>query len=988
MTNEIQQNNHKSSFSQMEERILDFWDQNNTFQKSVEKPAALSEEDTPKGDYVFYDGPPFGTGEPHYGHLLSSISKDVIPRYWTMKGYRVERRWGWDCHGLPIENIIEKDMGMSGKKDIENMGIDKFNEACRAKVLEYSDIWDVMIRRIGRWVDFKNAYKTMSPEFMESVWWGFSKMWNKNLIYEGRRVLLYCPRCETPISNFEVAMDNSYKEITEVSVYVKFKVTNKKNLDRELQGKDIYILTWTTTPWTLPANVALAVGEDIDYVIVERDGEYLILAKDCLEEVLKDKNYNIFTELKGKKLQGLRYEPLFEVSGMVASDKDAYYVALADFVTTDDGTGVVHIACVYGEDDYNLGLKLNLPIIPSLDAKGYFNSNIRELEGIYFKKADPKIIEKLGRLGLLFAKEDVTHSYPHCHRCHTQLFYNAIPAWFLNIDSIRDKMLQLNKNINWYPAHLKYGRFGKGIEQAPDWNISRSRYFATPIPIWKCNSCQNLEVVGSIKELKEKSGQVQIDDIHSHCVDHLTWECGKCGGAMKRIPEVFDCWVESGSMSFAQYHYMGKPLDNFDPYRSKRFPAQFISEYISQTRAWFYVMHVVSAALFDSNSFENVITTGIILTDKGEKMSKSKKNFPDPNRVIDEFGVDALRYYLMSSSVMHAENLFFNEDELKDVFRKNVMLIWNVYKFYNMFAKERKASLDLPKSKNILDKWIISKLNKLIKDITYYIENYDLPRFSRPIAEFIDDFSTWYLRRSRDRFKSEQEEDKENALTTTGYILHEFSRVIAPVMPFIAEEIWQKVTGNNYKSEKSVHLGSWPSGGKIDENILEKMVMVREIVEAGLAKRDEFSIKVRQPLLELKVNNENEELSDDYKNLIKDEVNVKEVSITVGKGNRQVSLDTKITPELEQEGIKRETVRYINALRKKLNLTIKDRINIYWKSDSEKVKACVKNYSSDIKKSVLANNIEEGEPQENNGFKKVNISGEDMVLYIVSFPAA
>ena len=696
-------NNSLNPFPRMEEDVLVFWEKNKTFVRSVEKVA-------PRGDYVFYDGPPFGTGEPHYGHILSSIAKDVVPRYWTMRGFRIERRWGWDCHGLPIENIIEKDLGISGKKQIEEMGIGEFNEACRTRVLEYADIWDKMVRRIGRWVDFKNSYKTMDLPFMESVWWGFKELWGKGLIYQGRKVLLYCPRCETPISNFEVAMDNSYKDITETSVYVKFKVTSDKF---QVNG-DVYILAWTTTPWTLPGNVALAVGDDIDYVMVKADNEYLIVAKDRLEVI--NSGYEAIKELKGKDLVGLEYEPLFDVPAIKASGKKAHYIADADFVTTKDGTGVVHTAVVYGEDDYNLGLKLDLPVVPALDDKGIFNNNAPQFKGIYFKKANKLIIEDLDKRGLLFKIKDISHSYPHCHRCETQLYYSAIPAWFIAIAKLKKKMLEQNENISWFPEFLKYGRFALGIEQAPDWNISRNRYFATPIPIWQCDKCEEKKVVGSVSELQSDSGRFGITDIHRHFIDDITWTCPKCGGTMRRIREVLDGWVESGSMSFAQMHY---PFENKEKFE-KNFPAQYISEYISQTRAWFYVMHVMSTALFDSNSFEHVITTGVILNEKGEKMSKSKKNFPDPWKVINESGVDALRMYLMSSSLMHAENLFFNERDLRDVFRKNIMILWNVYSFYAMYAR---TAGDKPEawdkaSENILDRWIITRLGRLISDVT------------------------------------------------------------------------------------------------------------------------------------------------------------------------------------------------------------------------------------------------------------------------------
>ena len=997
-------------FPKMEQEILNFWDRAKIFEKSVKKKA-------PKGDYVFYDGPPFGTGEPHYGHLLSSISKDVVPRYWTMQGYRVERRWGWDCHGLPIENIIEQNKKISGKKEIEKMGVDCFNEACRAKVLEYADIWDKMIHRIGRWVEFKNSYKTMDLDYMESVWWGFSQLWEKDLIYQGRKVLLYCPRCETPISNFEVAMDNSYQEIAETSVYVKFKVKNSEKINNNLKGQDVYVLAWTTTPWTLPGNVALAIGKDIAYSMIKINNEYYILAKDRLEVIKQE--YELVKEFKGEELIGLNYEPLFDVPALRVSGKKVYYIAPADFVTTEDGTGVVHIAVVYGEDDYNLGLKLALPVIPALDEKGYFNNTVPQFQGIYFKDADKKIIEDLKKQRLLFNQVDYKHPYPFCHRCETQLFYNAIPAWFLNIEKIRKRMLELNKNINWFPKHLKQGRFAQGIEQAPDWNISRNRYFATPMPIWECDKCKEREVIGSVKELEDKSGKNNIKDIHNHFIDDLKWKCLKCDGDMKRISEVFDCWVESGSMFFAQMHY---PFENKEKFE-KNFPAQFISEYISQTRAWFYVMHVLSTALFDSNSFENVVTTGVIFTEDGSKMSKSKKNFPDPWKVINEFGVDSLRCYLMSSTLMHAENLFFNERELRDVFRKNIMLVWNVYKFFELFtpspvhspAVAGEGSL----SENILDKWITARLNQLIETVTKNMDEYNIPKAIRPIEEFINDLSTWYLRRSRGRFKGEDEKDKQAALQTTGYVLLELSKVMAPFTPFIAEQIWQRVSGNDFKDEdRSVHLESWPKLGMIDENILNIMKSARIATRLGLSARDLANIKARQPLKLMYIDikgltfeDDNEAESEIFE-LIKEEINVKKLKkiadssekaisrkrtgvikvkwadgreekhSTDKDGSNFVSLVIDLTAELKQAGIKRELVRFINNLRKQAGMTIQDEAHIFWQTDDKDIKKTIKKYKKNIMKDTLASDMEERTSDEIDLSKEVKVNGIEVWLGI------
>jgi len=982
------QEKSQNPFSLAEEEVLNFWDRSETFQKSVAKTA-------PKGDYVFYDGPPFGTGEPHYGHILSSVSKDVVPRYWTMRGYRVERRWGWDCHGLPIENIIEKDLGISGKKQIEETGVAKFNESCRARVLEYADIWDKMVRRIGRWVDFKNSYKTMDCDFMESVWWGFKELYQKKLVYEGRKVLLYCPRCETPVSNFEVAMDNSYKDISETSVYVKFKVNkeslaaSKNKLLNSLKDKNVYIVAWTTTPWTLPGNVALAIGEKIKYIIVHKsdnDKNYYILAEESFN---KAENHDIYQNLKSAKKLGeleipsavfvddipasklidLKYEPLFDVPELKKNGNNHLYSVLpADFVTTEDGTGVVHTAVVYGEEDYELGVKFGLPVLPALDEKGFFNDTVPEFKGVYFKDANPMVIEKLKERELLFAEKKILHSYPHCHRCDTQLFYNAIPAWFIAIDKIRKRMLELNEKINWFPAHLKKGRFALGIEQAPDWNISRNRYFATPIPVWKCGRCSKAEIIGSIGELRKKSGAREIKDIHSHYIDSLGWEC-ECGGKMKRIKEVFDCWVESGSMSFAQLHY---PFENKEKFENN-FPAQFISEYISQTRAWFYVMHVMSSAIFDSNSFENVIATGIILNEKGEKMSKSKKNYPDPWKVIHEFGVDALRFYLMSSPVMRAENLYFNERDLRDVFRKNLMILWNVYKFYEMFAGDQRPEKPDDKT-HTLDRWITVRLKELTAEMTQAMDAYDLPSACRPITAFIEDFSTWYLRRSRDRFKSKNEKDKKSAIQTTGYILTELSKLIAPFMPFVAERIWQKVSGLDFSDEnRSVHLEAWPESEDLngeEKETVAQMAAARKIVELGLAQRDKAGVKVRQILAEMKI--KNCPLGEEYLELVRDEMNVKKISVQKGESEAAVELDTALTPELELEGLKRELVRTINAMRKKAGLTINDKIILAWKSEEEKAKALFETYGDEIAKEILAEKIENSEAEEEmkiNGIK-------------------
>lgn len=968
-------------------KVLKFWQEDDTFAKSVsERP-----DNKP---YVFYDGPPFATGLPHYGHILSSVIKDVVPRYWTMKGYRVRRRWGWDCHGLPIENIVEKELKVSGKKDIEEkLGVDKFNETCRSKVLTYTQDWKKMIERIGRWVEFDNAYKTMDSTYMESVWWALKNIWDKGLIYEGRKVLMYCPRCETPVSKAEIAMDDSYKDITEETVVMKFKIKKSKNQKISLP-ESTYILAWTTTPWTLPGNVALAVGEKINYSLVEIEGEnnHYLLATERLGAILKGQNYSVKETFSGKSLVDLEYEPLFDIPAIRETGKKAWYVAPADFVTTEEGTGIVHTAVVYGEDDYNLGVKIGLPVVPLLDYKGIFNEDSPELiRGQYFKKAEKDIKANLEERGLLFSRENHTHSYPHCWRCDTQLFYNAISAWFINIQKVKEKMIKLNKKINWYPEHLKEGRFLNILETAPDWNISRNRYWATPLPFWRCQgvknkekeiSCDSVVCVGSIEELKEravnydevyKTGNIEEIDLHKHLMDKIKLKCDKCGSEMSRIPEVIDCWVESASMPFAEFHY---PFENKKVFEG-RFPGEYIAEYIAQTRAWFYYMHAMAVLLFDEISFKNVVCTGTILNDKGEKLSKSKMNYTDPWKIIDEYGVDALRYYLMTSVVMAADNLYFNDREVKEVYNKVINILWNVVVFYQTYSGEYDGKTKAEKSENILDKWILAKLNLLVKEVTENMDKYDTIRAGRPIRDFIDELSTWYVRRSRDRFKiggtlrqAQGEEDKQFALATLREVLVTLSKVMAPFTPFIAEKIWQILVKEEQGTRnESVHLQEWPAFAKATDGqarVLEEMAVVRKIVEMGLALRAEHGIKVRQPLNQLVVNSK--QLTEELKNIIAEELNVKKIEETkeiteIKKlkikedGDLKVGLDIEITPELKKEGLLREVVRTINQIRKEQKLTIQDQVVVEYGTDDVELLAVFTGYSEELKRSVLASGI-------------------------------
>jgi isoleucyl-tRNA synthetase len=934
-------------FNQLELDVLTYWKDNDIFKKSLEQ--------TKDGEpFIFYDGPPFATGLPHYGSILPSVIKDAIPRFQTMRGKYVRRRWGWDCHGLPIENIVEQHLKISGKKQIEEVGVDRFNQVCRDNVLTYAKEWGKTIDRIARWVEFDNAYMTMQTSFQESVWWGLKQIWEKDLIYEDRKVLLYCSRCETPVSNFEVAMDNSYRDVTEESVYAKFRLVPRQRIVDFLTDEKTYVLAWTTTPWTLPGNTSLNIGPDITYVLVEQNGERYILAKDRLDVL--EGEYEVQSEFAARSLEGLRYEPLYP--GVVVDPNDkAHKIYTADFVTIEDGTGVVHNAALYGEEDYQLAKDKDLPRQEMLDHQGRYLDMVPEsLRGVFFKDAEKIVLDELTAKNLVYKTKHYTHSYPHCWRCGTPLFYNALPAWFINVQKIKPQLLENNESVNWYPGHLKHGRFAQGIQNAPDWNISRNRYWATALPFWKCENqdCKHVTCIGSIDELKEKStnfdevypdfdrSNLEATDLHRPYIDRVKLSCEKCGSVMSRIPEVIDCWVESGSMPFAELHY---PIENEALFK-QRYPSDFVVEYIPQTRAWFYVMHVINSILFGKSPLKNVLTTGTILAEDGTKMSKSKKNYPDPNEVIAKYGADSLRFYLLTSPVVNGEDISFSEKGVAEVGRKLHMLLWNMHSFYRMYQKGQ-GELGAH-TNHVLDRWVVAEFNRVHAYVTKQLEAYDTARAGKMITDFINDVSTWYVRRSRDRIK-EGGNDSEAALATLGWVLAETAKLIAPFMPFLSEILFRDITG-----KPSIHLERWTSESSVDETLLKQMHTVRGLVELGLSLRKEHNVKVRQALAEFQfaLSDEAGEMDASLNQILADELNVKsvkQVSAVVNRpgwvfkqdGSTNVALNIELTDELRKEGLARELERQIQDLRKKSGLSVGEMVDVLYNTQDEELESAL-----------------------------------------------
>jgi len=1164
---------NKSKIAEREEEILKFWQENKIFEKSLEK----NKEAKP---FVFHDGPPFATGTPHYGHIVPSVIKDVIPRYQTMKGRFVGRQWGWDTHGLPIENIVEKELGIKTKKEIEEMGIGKFNNLCREKIFTYVDVWNKFIPRLGRWVDMGDPYITMDSTYMESEWWAFKKLFDKDLIYKDYRSMHICPRCETTLAQAEVA--EGYKDIKDLAVTAEFELVDEPKT---------FILAWTTTPWTLPGNVALAVNPDLIYVKIEKKDESsgdiirFIVIKEKLGEIFKDDEFKVVEEFKGKDLIGKSYKPLFDDYAndeKLSNRENGWKVYGADFVTTESGTGVVHIAPAFGEDDMELGKQEKLPFVQHVGMDGVMRPEIRELAGLSVKPkdnpqaTDVEILKILAKKDLIFSKEKYEHSYPHCWRCETPLLNYATSSWFVSVTKIKKDLLKNAKNINWQPKHIKEGRWHDWLENARDWSISRQRFWANTIPVWEndpsTGSTSSLKsssgqaktkerlVIGSVEELKkhtkksgnkyfmmrhaeaeqnlkdlvnadiknvfhltsegEKQATKVAQDIKSEKIDLIvsspfercketseiiqkalglsddkviydenigelqtgsefegkTWSeyikffknhkerfekapkggetlreinkrvgdflykiekeykdknilivshdgilramkdvargadikvhmkmkdeegykseyaeyreldfvpiphnenyeldlhrpyidevelVNKKGEVFKRVTDVLDTWFDSGSVPFSSHHY---PFENKDK-TENRIPADFIAEGLDQISKWFYYQHVFATGLFGKQVFNNVIVNGIVLAEDGKKMSKRLQNYPDPSDIIDKYGADAVRFYLLSSPVVRAEDFSFSESGVDEIFKKIISKLGNILSFYELYASELKVESQKLKSfssKNVLDLWIMARLNELSSKVTKSLDEFELDKATRPFVDFVDDFSTWYIRRSRDRFKSEDVVDRNNALATTHHILLSLSKYMAPFTPFFAENIYLKLKSKS--DPESVHLCGWPhfaEASRGDDEVIKNMKEVRKVVSVALEKRMVAGIKVRQPLGELKAKSLELEGKEEYLKLIRDEVNVKNISFSENL-EEEVELDTNITPELQKEGNARDLVRTIQSLRKEKNLVPSDTVKLLVETD-EIGKNFVNSVLEEIKKPT---NVSEVVFQENDG---------------------
>ncbi|MBI2032019.1 MAG: isoleucine--tRNA ligase [Candidatus Levybacteria bacterium] len=930
------------NFPLIEEEILSFWKENKIFEKSLKKRA-------PRGDWTFLDGPPFVTGMPHYGSLLSSLPKDVFGRYYTMKGYHVRRVWGWDGHGLPIENKVEGELQITRKKDIEEkIGVKKFIERCLHYVNQVSDEWEWYVDHIGRWVDFKNAYKTWDLPYMESVMWVFKQMYDKDYIYKGLRVSLYCPHCATPISNFEVAMDaDNYKVLKDPATVYKYPLLGEKKT---------FVLAWSTTPWNKIVTPALAVSPNLAYVKVTQNTEQYILAKSTIKLLGNPKDYQIIEEIKGSELVGKKFVPHYDYyKERIKEGEKAFEIIGGDFVTAEEGTGVVTIAA-YGEEDLKAMNEENIHIEMHLDEEGNVKEDVPLFGGMYYLKANKAVEEDLEKRGLIYKAEELEHNVPLCWRCHTRLYYAPIDAWYVNIQILKDKMAKTNKEVNWFPRHFKNGRFLKSLENAPDWNISRNRYWGSPVPVWEC-TCGERFVPGSIEELEKRAAK-KITNLHKPDIDDVVVKCEKCGKDVRRVSEVLDSWIEAGSASFGERHYPFNGNEKLESF----YPPDFIAEYTGQIRAWFYVLHVIANALDlreDGKNYlsENVLVEGVILGTDGRKMSKNYHNYPDPKELIGKYGGDALRLYLLGSPVMHGEDIIISEEQYRQQVKGMLLILWNTYNFFVSYANVDRwdSSKKLKNSKNVLDKWILSLLNRLILEVTEDLDEFDTASAITKIGKFIDEFSTWYIRRSRDRVgpATEDGEDKKGFYTTSFEVFTALSKIIAPLAPFTVEEIYKNLT-----DEESVHLADWPEADKtlINESIEKEMIYARQIVEQAHAVRKDKGYRVRQPLNSL-VSISPVQFSPDIVSVISQETNILKVENMLDENataSEVKSIDFTQTQRLIDQGNARDIIRKIQEERKKIGTSLSEKVNVSlpsWPIEFEE----------EIKKKALVETLSKGE---------------------------